>query len=295
MGKLNRKQKKRIDKLAQDVLNSEIERNNRVISRNIDDSAIFEDTNETKKIKKTKIYIHARPEVERSPKKPKQEFFDIWGDEPILPKKDAKKISVGNISYPRTDESYQSTNNTILRSELLMKQKIEKMEEKALENLPKTKPSSTGMGDTLAGDINDNYVEPFSLPEPKKKKRCDLILSRHIPRNMPLNERIRIRRMIRENNKIKRERDNAEIEKNYDRMDEIIKEVDAELNKPVKEKEHRHRWDSFIADEPVYVTDVTKPESLSDVSGDVNSMARYRRSLELRDKLGVIGEFSSYV
>lgn len=289
---------KRIRNVAEQALKQEIKHNEEKIPEIVPDSALFTNDDDPVKAKKAKIHIVPRPELEEKPKPPTNEFYDIWGDAPAAPKKQNKRNTAAPVnppkpSVPKSSEAYTAADYRIKSKTI--KEVIEAQTEARTvdpaENVEEGEHDD-GIGDSLQGDVPvvPENIDKIVPPKPNQKPMRNLILNIHIPDNIPVAQKTELRKMIRENNRIDRERREAELLPEWERIEEATKEIDARnaeiAARPPKEK--KNRLDKFIADEPEFVADA-KPDKLSAMPADLNPAKRMIQSLERREKVPIHG------
>lgn len=289
MPKGNRKKQQREKKVAQEALEREIKKSEQTIPDIVPNSALFKEDDEMAPKKKVKIPLHPRPEIEKRPPPPKTELVDLWGEEPV--KKNEKQLKFVNRVNPKPKKANLPTTAESYNSEKLIAKP--KKPEPVEENIKPIDPAEEvndeeyhdGIGDYLEGDVP---VAPEGLdkivpPKPDPKPRKDMILNAYLPESMPVAEKMRIRKIIKENNRIMRQRAEDALVPEFERTLDAAKEVE-ERNKelaarPKREKESH--LEKFIADEPLYEQEKVA-ESTAEISGDSKAFTRLQRSLEIR-------------
>lgn len=298
MPKGNRKQQKRQAEVAEKALQNEIKRNDQKIPDIVQDSALFKEDDDQEKVKKTKIRLNPRPQVEKKTAPPKTEFVDLWGDDenvkkPEKPIRKAKQIKPRKANLPTSAESYTSKDLTVKRTKTIS-EVMEKQEEKPetfdpAEEMEDGEEVNDGIGDSLAGDVpvKIDGVENIVVPAPDKKEYKDIILSADLKANIPVAEKMKLRKMIRENNQKFNEEKEKAFEGEFEKVKETAEELEKrkeEISKRPKREQVNHK-ERYIISEPLYQVDKV-PESMADISGDQKQFARLQRDLELR---GVVG------
>ena len=295
MPKGNRKQQKRQSEIAQKALESEIKRNDEKIPDIVPDSALFKEDDDENKVKKAKIRLNPRPALEKKTQPPKTEFTDLWGDDNSETSKKAKQLKKAKQSnakkanLPTSAESYTSKDLITTK-----RKKIDDVLESKEEAQPAFDPAEEmgeegefddGIGDSTVGDVPvaPEGLDKIVVPESEKKQMKDIILSVHIPQNMPHAERAIKRKMMRENNRLVKAQKQDQLEPEFESTTDAAKEIE-EKQKEIAarpKKERVNPKEQFIIDEPTYQMDKV-PESLGDVSGDSAQFTRFQRDLELR-------------
>ena len=295
MPKGNRKQQKRQSEIAQKALESEIKRNDEKIPDIVPDSALFKEDDDEEKVKKTKIRLNPRPLLEKKTQPPKTEFTDLWGDDNSETAKKAKllkKAKQGKMkkaNLPTSSESYTSKDLITTK-----RKKVDDVLETKEEDVQAFDPAeemgeegeyNDGIGDSTIGDVpvQPEGLDKIVVPEPEKKQMKDIILSVHIPQNMPHQERAIKRKMMRDNNKLVKAQQRDQLDPEFEATTEAAKEIEEHQKEIASrpKKEHVNPKEQYIIDEPKYQMDKV-PESLGDVSGDTAQFTRFQRDLEIR-------------
>ena len=284
MGRNRRAKEKRIRKVADDVLKSEMQRNAERIPEMVPDSALFEDST-TDGMKKKKIFLHPRPPVTPIPKTADVEYTDIWGEESVkkFERKPKRQLNRQKMALPTSEDSYRSAHH------------VRKPEEKEAEEEahdPAVTVTITdadqGMGDSLKGDVPNGPAVDIPAPGPKKKEGYGIRAIRTIPKWYPEEKRKQMMQDVKIASRQIREKMEEELLPEFENTKEIAVEVQEKMKeiaeKPKQEKEDKLM--NFIAAEPGY--DMEKvPETLSELSGDTRPFARIQRSFEQRRKVGL--------
>ncbi|EAY11311.1 hypothetical protein TVAG_344050 [Trichomonas vaginalis G3] len=290
MPKGNRKKQQREKAVAEAVLQQEIKKSEEKIPDIVPNSALFKEDDGLVEKKKVKIPLHPRPNIEKRPAPPKTELVDLWGEEPVQKKYKPNKYEnrvnqkPKKANLPTSDESYNS-------AKLITQPKKPQIEE--TETVTAVDPAEEvhdeeyhdGIGDYLEGDVPavpDN-LDKIIPPKPDPKPKHDLILNAYLPENMPVAEKMRIRKIIKENNRIARQRVEDALVPEFENTKQAAKEVE-ERNKEIAsrpKKEKVSHLEKYIADEPLYEAEKV-PESTAEITGDSKAFTRLQRSLEVR-------------
>ena len=292
MGK-RRLKEKRIRKVAESALQSEIARNAQKVPEIIPESSLFEEDNSNQPEKKKKIVLHPRPSNKPRPKTADEEIEDIWGpskDIPIgHPKPRAKPKQARKAkNYPTSAMAYNSAK--------IVTPKKEEVEEEGDNNdnddyehdaaeLENDGVEDTGLGDSVKGDAAVDIQVNERPPDPVKVLKKDVLFDGKVTKSMPDNIKMQKHQAKREAERKIREIIEEKMLPEFDKVpqysEEIRKRNEEIAARPKKEKEDKLM--KFVADEPEFQVH-EKVNSLAEMPGDVRAFSRIQRKFEVERK-----------
>ena len=284
MSRTHNAREKRERKIAEKALEFEKKQNEEKIAEIIPDSSLFKEDDNKPKEKKSKILLHPRPKINEKPPVPKVEYKDLWDTpKPSIPFKNLPKKQ----TLPKSSESYHSSDLNIKKKknieEIFTSEKIQIQTYDPAEQIETN--FDDGMGDSLSGDQPIILENPItSVPPVATKKEKDLIkLNAHFPDYLPMDQRIKLRKEIKENN----------LKLRLQKEKELEEEIKNDLDKPIiNEKPNNNNKNKidpierFLPDEPEYQLEEI-PKTLSELPSDQKQFSRLQRDFEIRRKVGL--------
>lgn len=289
----NRSKEKRIRKVSEQALQSEILRNTQKLPEIIPESALFEEDSEIQK-KKKKIVLHPRPVYEKEPKTMDEEIKNIWdknlsvaenypklrGNTRPKPKKNFPTSnmaynSASNVISPPNPSEEQQDQNAVIANEII----TETFEEVL---------HSDGIGDSTIGDVPKVPEVTSKPPEKVSTVSFDIVVDGKIPKSMPDDQKKIKHQALREALRQIQAKEDEKILPEFEKTKEYAKEIQdrkEELaSRPKAEKEDKLM--KFIADEPNFKI-YEQPNSLTELPADDRPFARLQRKFEIERKVGL--------
>ena len=286
MGKKNRKER-RANRVAQAILDIEIERKSEIIPEIVKDEALFTLDGEQKKEKKPKIILHPRLPPNETTKPEIRPFYDLWGDQPASKPKSKRKNNKKPLFAPTSAEAYNSS--------VLIKPKTE--EENIIPPPPQDPSiSSFQIDDGVIDTLVDNDVElrsadtSIAIPAAPAKPPKPVQFPKPIKKYYDQDTKKRLREEQKEAYAKLREIQERPYKEENERFGpEVIEEIQSEIEKQ-KNREPKPKIDKkaelYIIDEPALEVD-EQASKLSELEPDAKGFTRLQRSFEIRRKVGL--------